>query len=406
MPQSVKEVPTKPATGTEVAHRPRGRVHGIQHLLNAARKAELKVHRLQAAKTRREDQWSAFNKGLKESFLREQSKFQRDSLKADQDIQEAMTEQDRAYQIVRAAFLGDGPPPDVEMVPDAQDEQWDQLKAGWAQEDDVYLQDIISRSTAQPSRPLQPRQLSPEVLEMLSHFGAAQMAQLAQQSMSGMQIPQPAPHTEPVLGTAAAPLPHPVAAAGAPTPAEHRPPVEPPPATGGPCHNVMPPPTSEPSAPAAAGEPQSGKTASPAGHKAKRALLSGNLPQRQSVKALPKTASPQTGGLPLADKLAMVREAAALKQAAAAAGMHAHQVAQATHGNLAGPSSPPPPDPVLTPAPAEHSRALHPFGVPPGTGGPPADTGPGATTVGTLGSQHVPIFNDDTDSEMDKAELT
>ncbi|OLP92715.1 hypothetical protein AK812_SmicGene25476 [Symbiodinium microadriaticum] len=403
MPQSVKEVPTKPATGTEVAHRPRGRVHGIQHLLNAARKAELKVHRLQAAKTRREDQWSAFNKGLKESFLREQSKFQRDSLKADQDIQEAMTEQDRAYQIVRAAFLGDGPPPDVEMVPDAQDEQWDQLKAGWAQEDDVYLQDIISRSTAQPSRPLQPRQLSPEVLEMLSHFGAAQMAQLAQQSMSGMQIPQPAPHTEPVLGTAAAPLPHPVAAAGAPTPAEHRPPVEPPPATGGPCHNVMPPPTSEPSAPAAAGEPQSGKTASPAGHKAKRALLSGNLPQRQSVKALPKTASPQTGGLPLADKLAMVREAAALKQAAAAAGMHAHQVAQATHGNLAGPSSPPPPDPVLTPAPAEHSRALHPFGVPPGTGGPPADTGPGATTVGTLGSQHVPIFNDDTDSEMDKA---
>ena len=404
MPQNVKDAPTRAAPSVEAAPKPRGRVHGIQHLLNAARKAELKVHRLQAAKTRREDQWSAFNKGLKESFLREQARFQRDTLKADQDIQEAEIEQDRAYQIVRAAFLGEGPPPDVEMVPDAQDEQWEQLRAGWAQEDDAFLQDIISRRTAQPIRPPQPRQLSPEVLEMLSHFGAAQMAQMAQQSTMGMQMPQAAPPAEHGPMAATAPMPTPPAV-GAPLPTASGPQTDGHQATGAPNHTGMPPPAAESSAPMATGEPQPGKTASPSGHKARRALLSGNLPQRRSVKTLPKAASPQTGGLPLADKLAMVREATALKEAAVAAGHHAHQAAQMVHGNTAGPSDPPPPAPAQAKAPAELPRALHPFGVPPGTGGPSADVTLEATT-GALGSQHVPIYNDDTDSEMDKSDLT
>ena len=399
MPPPAKDDPKVAATAL-AAQPPRGRVHGIQHLLNAARKAELKVHKLQAGKARREDQWEAFNKGLKESFLREQSRFQKDAQRTEQEIRDAVMEQEQAYQTVRAAFLGEPlPGEDSDMTVDTSEEQWDSMRASWAQEDDAYLRGIIDRAKPPAAAPQIERQLSPDILQMLSHFGAAHMAQLVQQSAAG--LPPPAQMTQPQIGAAAPSMPMtmPGQAGGAVAPhnAATLPSAPPPPQAAANTHTAPPTSAAPPmEAPAGSDQPPDA-TSSPAGTKARRALSTGGLPVRKSVKTLPKAASPQLGSTAFSEKLALVREATALKTAAAAAGLHTQQASFAGPGHDSGAL------PANAAAPAlgaEPTRALQPFG---GTRGAPTDpVPPGTGTVDTSGIHHVPIRDDDTDSEPDK----
>ncbi|CAE7394565.1 hypothetical protein AK812_SmicGene41701 [Symbiodinium microadriaticum] len=82
-----------------------GRSHGLQELLNSARKAEIKLQKLIRAKDRAADQWEAFQKRLKESFIKEQSRFHKNGMRLDRDIAEATAEQDRAYEAIQQSVL-------------------------------------------------------------------------------------------------------------------------------------------------------------------------------------------------------------------------------------------------------------------------------------------------------------
>ena len=66
--------------------------------------------------------------------------------------------------------------PDAPMEPNL-DEQWEQMRQGWEREDGAQLQSILQRAMAPtvPSEfpPAQTRHLRPELVQLLSHFGAS-----------------------------------------------------------------------------------------------------------------------------------------------------------------------------------------------------------------------------------------
>ena len=84
-------MPQREATGSVLAlapARPTGRVQNVQGLLNLARKAEVKLAKLEKSKTKAQAQRQAFQEGLKESYLREQARFQKHTTQLDADIAE------------------------------------------------------------------------------------------------------------------------------------------------------------------------------------------------------------------------------------------------------------------------------------------------------------------------------
>ncbi|CAE7228212.1 SLC38A6 [Symbiodinium microadriaticum] len=126
-------MPQRDASGSALAlapARPTGRVQNVQGLLNLARKAEVKLAKLEKSKTKAQAQWQAFQDGLKESYLREQARFQKHSAQLDADITEASQEQEKAFQVVRQAFIGDlSGAMQIDAEGQSAEEQWTQMKS-------------------------------------------------------------------------------------------------------------------------------------------------------------------------------------------------------------------------------------------------------------------------------------
>ena len=307
MPQGGVE--TTDAMEAQTASRPVGRAHGIQGLLNQARKAEIRLGKLEKAKAKTAKQWQAFQQGLKDSFIKEQARFQKHSAQLEQEIQEATQEQEKAYQVVRQAFLGGMPGSmQVDQEEGVAEEQWSRMRASWEQEDDAYLRDIIGRrpTPAVPAPPAE-RMLSPEIQQLLAFF-SAQNFPLGGVPPAHMAAPGTGPGMSPPGLTMTMPCGQaPATAPPAPAPG--------PPTTPAPMGPVQAENAVDPSGhPAMTSATDDGATADggtgPAGGKARRALSSSGLPKRHCVKTHTKPVSPLSGRPALAEKLANRREAA------------------------------------------------------------------------------------------------
>ncbi|CAE7551453.1 hypothetical protein AK812_SmicGene37423 [Symbiodinium microadriaticum] len=122
-----------------------GRAHGVQALLNPARKAEQRLQRLRAARAKVEAQFGMFLQGLKKSFQKELTRFQNDTARIDQSIQEAAQDQERSFAIVRNAICGAAPTVPADQQEAAINGMWDQMRMAWEQEDGSLLQEIMRR---------------------------------------------------------------------------------------------------------------------------------------------------------------------------------------------------------------------------------------------------------------------
>ena len=161
---------------TADSSRPTGLVHGPQELLNMTRKAENRLHRVQAAKTKAVAQWEKYQFRLKETWMKVHAKYNRNAEQLDRDIQEALSEQTKAFQAVRQAWLDGGVAMPDEFMGTRAEAEWDQLRNIWEQEDAALLQSVLHRAvtpTAQAqTQPGAGRQLRLELLQLPSYFGA------------------------------------------------------------------------------------------------------------------------------------------------------------------------------------------------------------------------------------------
>ncbi|CAE7564448.1 unnamed protein product [Symbiodinium necroappetens] len=151
-----------------------GRSHGLQGLLNAARKAELRLQKLLRAKDRAAEQWETFQRGLKDSFIKEQTRFNKNGARLDREIAEATVEQDKAYEDIQQSVLRGGEPPDAPMAAAEAEASWDRMRNGWENEDADAMSHVLRRAVEAPRTAASNamRQLTPAMQELLVSFGA------------------------------------------------------------------------------------------------------------------------------------------------------------------------------------------------------------------------------------------
>ena len=385
-----------------------GRAQGVQTLLNPARKAEQKLQKLHATKARLASQFNAFLRGLKKSFVKELTKFQSDNAKIAQAIEEAETEQERTFEMVRTAILGGAADLPDQRQPTPAENMWDQLRTTWEQEDGALLQEVMrgGRASAPPAAPA--RQLSPDAQQLLAFFGATNAPFAAPQ----------APPAHPGSGAVPGPLPSPqqlspelmqllqhFAAAdgapptgtGAPIPAEvHEPPAN---HLGGLDPSLFAPCAGISSGAIYAGEPTPSTSISP-GAKARRALATPQVP-RKPLKTLTKPPAAAQGQPSLAEKLERMRQTAAVKEAMSAAGLHMHG-GSTTPPGLSAPAAEPKAPPSGAGGPANAlgtTEAMKPFGRP--ISFHPPTPGTGSDPPGEDGNRRVDIREVTTEDEME-----
>ncbi|CAE7805952.1 unnamed protein product [Symbiodinium microadriaticum] len=358
-----------------------GRAQSVQSLLNPARKAEQRLQRLQAARSKTAAQFETFLQGLKKSFVKELTRFQNDTQRIDQAIEDATQEQERAFSVVRQAILSGVNPPGDQAPQHFAEDAWEQMRTTWEQADGDLLQEVMRRGSATRSTaPAAPRQLTPEAQQLLAQFGATHMpfappppastpctaptAPLTTAPSHSPTMPMMSKELQQLLQhfgaagfmpTAPAPPP-PEASAGVPSQREGDGP--------GPSgfYNGLDPALFEPTAgPTTAvlgsGEHPQASSVSP-GARARRALAAGT--SRQSVKKHTKPKSPSPGQASLCQKLEVVREAAVLKEAAAQAFLHSQQAAAAAQAEAASKVS----GSYAPPGSSGPSGAMRPFGRP------------------------------------------
>ena len=392
-----------------------GSAHGVQALLNPARKAEQRLQKLRAARAKVEAQFGMFLQGLKKSFQKELTRFQNDTARIDQSIQEAAQDQERSFAIVRSAICGTAPTVPTDQQEAAINGMWDQMRMTWEQEDGSLLQEIMRRGIPQagPTPLPAPRQLSVEAQRLLAHHGAAglppQMAPPSTAAATSSTAPagsQPAMALSPDLmqllshfGATGMPLPPP-AGAEQPTQTHGQAPGGIPPgfhmggldpALFGPCSGI-------PSEATLGGEARTSSSISP-GAKARKALATPAQP-RKPIKTLTKPTSATPGQQNLSDKLEKMRESAAIREAMAKAGMLVTSETGAPPGLGAHPTpAAPTGEHPSTAGALGSSEALRPFGRPVSLR-PPGD-GHGDNNAGTEEVRHVEI-QEGTEDEMDE----
>ena len=367
----------RPGTvATQIGAAQSGRAQGVQSLLNPARKAEQRLQRLQAARSKTAAQFEAFLLGLKKSFVKELTRFQNDTQRIDQAIEDATQEQERAFAVVRQAILSGGNPPGDQAPQHFAEDAWEQMRTTWEQADGDLLQEVMRRgAVTRPPAPAAPRQLTPEAQQLLAQCGATHVP-------FAPPPPAPAPCTAPTATPPPPTLPamskelqqllqHFGAAGFMPAMAATPPPEA---GTGVPpqhegegsgsngFYNGLDPALFEPTTgPATAalgsGEHPQAFSVSP-GARARRALAAGT--SRQPVKKHTKPKSPSPGQASLSHKLEVVREAAVLKEAASQAFLHSQQAAAAAQEEAANTSS----EPRAPPGSSGPSGAMRPFGRP------------------------------------------
>ena len=98
----------------------------IQRAVNAARKAEQKVAKLQADLHKGQAQWRSYEQALKKAYAAERIKYQNDQTKLRQDLAEAMAAQAATRGALRSAAVGQLRDPETPTaLPDAEmDDAW------------------------------------------------------------------------------------------------------------------------------------------------------------------------------------------------------------------------------------------------------------------------------------------
>ena len=209
------QTPVKDARTAQAAaqgsQRPPGLVHGLQELLNTARKAENRLHKVHLAKERAAEQWRLYQQGLKDAWMKEHLKYNKNVERLDRDLQEATVDQEKAYQAVRQAWTEGMPAQPDDAMGARAEETWDRLQANWAQEDEATLQSVLQRavSMTEPgvSHPGAVRQLRPELVKLLSHFSANAPWEGPPGLGQGSGMPGPATGPPPSGATSTSPLP-------------------------------------------------------------------------------------------------------------------------------------------------------------------------------------------------------
>ena len=367
---------------------PGGRAQGVQALLNPARKAEQRLLRLRSAKAKTSAQFEAFLKGLKRAFVKEMSKFQTDTARLDQAIEDAIQEQDKAFATVRQAILGGAiATGSAEQPEQAAEQVWVQMRAHWEQEDGELLRDVL-RGAVPSVSPAAPRQLTTEAQRLLEHHGATHAP-----APSVPAGPPPQMHPMYQLSPELQQLLQHFAATGLPpglaTAERHGAEVvsDTDDRLGG-----LDPSLFEVSADMGAGmaaaERPPSSSISP-GARARKALAPGMVP-RVSVKTHTKP-SATPAGQALAKKLEMVRAAAAQKEAVEQAGSLTTPTgmpAMTTPGAAPGQTS------------TEPTHAMRPFGR--ALVAPPPAPAPSANV--DSGSRSIRIREANTEDEMDESQ--
>ena len=144
-----------------------------QSALNFARKAEVKVIKLQALKKERAEQWTLYEKKLKEAFQRERNRSAKDLEAISREIVEAERAQEEARAMLRTVVAESFGPPSGEDAPMEQ-AAVDAVFSEWAEEDQTTLHGVLQRalapSLATPTRPTHAASRTP------THTAAAPVA--------------------------------------------------------------------------------------------------------------------------------------------------------------------------------------------------------------------------------------
>eukprot|EP00439_Symbiodinium_sp_Y106_P043640 s349_g5.t1 len=151
-----------------------GSVQGLQPLLTLARKAELRVLKLQQQRDRAQQQWAAYDQEMKEAFLREKQRFRDNQNKLSTEIEAAQTGQEQARQAVYLAFLGQIQP--VTQPMEEEDDDWERTREQWEKDASFDSEGVLQRALAQAQaaglgQPLTTRPLPQAVANMPAPSG-------------------------------------------------------------------------------------------------------------------------------------------------------------------------------------------------------------------------------------------
>ena len=83
-------------------------VKGLQRLLNAARRSDAKLRKLQQDKSTKSEQWAEFQTALRGKFLEQRSLFQKDMKSIEKDITDISEQKRAVLSQIQDAVRGDG----------------------------------------------------------------------------------------------------------------------------------------------------------------------------------------------------------------------------------------------------------------------------------------------------------
>ncbi|CAE7197704.1 unnamed protein product [Symbiodinium sp. CCMP2592] len=122
-----------PSTRVETTKDPESMlVKALQDNINQARKAEQRVRTLLATRNKKQEMWLTFLDGMKQAYLQELARHQKDVAKLDTDLETALAVQEQARQQLRVIVTA-GPEP-VQDAQAMQDAEWEELQQTWQQE--------------------------------------------------------------------------------------------------------------------------------------------------------------------------------------------------------------------------------------------------------------------------------
>ena len=165
----VGEKPAKPeVAGGQANGKPGEFVKVVQKLTNNLRKAEQRLRKHALERTQVDEQWGTFQQGLKDAFMKERARYREYSEKLEIEEADALKSQELAvaelYKFLEdpAAYHGQSL---TAPVPRAAVEEWEQLMASTAEDDDMGLAGFLAGALGDTAARQQAAQKVKAVLE-------------------------------------------------------------------------------------------------------------------------------------------------------------------------------------------------------------------------------------------------
>ena len=130
-----------------------GMVPSVQKALNMARKAEQRLVKLQKERATSEQQWAAWVRSAKAAYLKERNRHAKTLETFDTDIAAARTSQKEAREMVCLAV--DASRKEQAPMEIVEDNTWDEMIAGWDQEQEEHFDGVLRRAMAEHREALQ-----------------------------------------------------------------------------------------------------------------------------------------------------------------------------------------------------------------------------------------------------------